>query len=454
MQLDILLRGQSNAFLLADDTGQNIANEVQDLLGFDGTSNQVWVQADWSTPGSETLIASSRFIGDWVSQGADGQWQPSGYEQGLLTYASQHQGAASTAVLWLHNEYDSFDPNLTIATWTSAVQAEAAMLRGALGQGAAQSPYMFVSAIPFEGANDATAQAIRTGMEQLAATPGFNAAIAARAQDVDMTFRFPSEGPNTHVFGGDHISADDANLLAHRIALSLAQQWAAFAQPGSPVALAGGAIGNLGPEVTSATQSDPNTLTVQLKPDVATGLQPLDADAASGLGWSVHTAGGQALPADHASITGGETLSLHFATALPADARLFYSYGSGRLATDGDQPGQGNAVYDSAGLPAWIAATGVAISLGGFFAPSFATATASAPPATAAPQAAATDWNAIGAAQLHWFDLTGGWWGGPVENLLAWDSASHAEPAAAAPDWYTLAATVQANLAATGHWYL
>ena len=464
MELDILLRGQSNAFLLAADTGQNIAQEVQQLLGFDGTTNQVWLQADWSTPGAQTTIASTSLVGDWLTQTAPGQWQPTALEQGLLRFASQHQGFDSTAVLWLHNEYDSFNPNLDAATWESAVRADAALVRQALGLGAAQSPYMFVSAIPFEGANDATAQAIRLGMEHLAADPGFNAAIAGRAQDVDMTFRFAAEGPNSHVYGGDHISAEDANLLAHRVALSLAQQWAGYAQPGSPVALAGGAIANLGPQVVAASQLDPNTLSVTLAPDTATGLQPLGADAARGLGWSVHGANGQVVPADQASITGTETLSLHFANALPSAGTLFYGYGygSGRLAVDGDHPGQGNAVYDSAGLPAWTAASGVAIATG-VSGVSGATGISSTGTVASSP-APSVDWYALAQAQLDWFSQTGGWWGGPQDTLLAWEAASHATPAApaapaapaeaATPDWNAMAATVQANLAATGHWYL
>jgi hypothetical protein len=451
MELNILLRGQSNAFLLAADTGQAIAQEVQKLLGFDGTTNQVWVQNDWYTPGNQTLVASTSFIGDWMTQAANGQWQPTANEQGLLNFAAAHQGAASTAVLWLHNEYDSFNAGLDTATWVSAVQAEAALLRQALGETAAQSPYMFVSAIPFEGANDATEQAIRAGMEQLAANPGFNAAIAARAQDVDMTYRFAAEGPNSHPYGGDHLSADDASLLAHRIALSLAQEWAAYAQPGSPVALAGGAIANLGPQVVAASPTGANTLDVQLAPDVATGLQPLDPDAAQGLGWSIHTANGQVLQADQASITGAETLSLHFTGALPASGTLFYAYGSGRLAVDGNHAGEGNAVYDSAGLPAWTPASGIGFGL------------ASSPtPAPAPAPALLPDWNSIAAAQADYHAATGGYWGGPIANLLAWDSASlvatttiTAAPAAEpGTDWNSLAATVMAHHATTGTWYL
>ena len=223
------------------------------------------------------------------------------------------------------------------------------------------------------------------------------------------------------------------------------------------MALAGGNVANLGPQVTTATPTDSHSLAVQLAPDVATGLQPLDADAASGLGWSIHTADGQVLAADQASITGGQTLNLHFASALPTQGTLFYGYGYGRLAVDGDHPGQGNAVYDSAGLPAWTPAGGV--TFGGGAAP---VVPAPAVPAPAVTAPAVTDWNAVGHAQLDWFAATGGWWGGPEATLLAWDITLHAPASApapapaspAAPDWNTLAAEVMANLAATGHWYL
>ncbi len=434
MQLDILLRGQSNAFLLAADTGQAMAQEVAGLLGFTGTANQVRLLSDWYTPGAETIVGASAFLGDWMRQGSDGQWQPQAAEQGLLTFAAQHQGATSTAVLWLHSEYDGTDPALQAGTWAAAVRAEAALLRQALGQDAATAPYMFVSAIPYEFSNDAAVQAVRAGMEQLAADTGFNAAIAARAQDLDMTFRFDAEGANTHPYGGDHMSAADATLLAHRIAASLAQEWAGYALPGSPVALAGGNLANLGPMVVAATPLAADTLEVQLAPDAATTLAPLGAAAASGLGWSVQGAGGTVW-ADHASLLGTTGLSLHFSADLPAEGTLFYGYGYGRLAADGTQPGQGNAVYDSAGLPAWTPANGVALA------------------GVAPTSPAVVDWNLVAAAQNDWFSATGSYWGGPVATLLAWESTQHAA-SAAAPDWNALAATVLAHHAAGEGWYL
>lgn len=49
-----------------------------------------------------------------------------------------------------------------------------------------------------------------------------------------------------------------------------------------------------------------------------------------------------------------------FSAPIPAGAKLYYGWGSGRLeAADGS--GQGHAVYDNVGLPIWGDAHGLAI---------------------------------------------------------------------------------------------
>ena len=87
------------------------------------------------------------------------------------------------------------------------------------------------------------------------------------------------------------------------------------------------------------------------------GFAPLDADAVAGTGWVV---GGAlaAVEADNVQILSADTLLIHFRGAMPADGFLHYGYGYGRLAGD-NQPAQGNAIYDLAGLPIWTPATGV-----------------------------------------------------------------------------------------------
>ena len=348
MELDILLRGQSNAFLLADDTKQAIAQEVQQLLGFDGSNNKVVLLAAWDTPGAQSIVASSAFIDDWMWRDAGGQWQPQANEQDLLNFAAQHHGATETAVLWLHNEYDSTNPAITTADWASAVRADAALLRQALGQDAAHAPYMFVSAIPFESAYDTSTQAIRAGMEQLAADPNFHAAIAARALDLDMSYRFPSEGPNYHTYGGDHMSAGDATLIAGRAAHAIAQEWADYAQPGSPVALAGGNIADLGPEVVAATLTASDTLTLTLTPDAAGGLH------ATGRCCRIrHRLVGARWRHRNRRQPGQYHRRRDAAASLPqrsACGRAAILWIWLWAAAGWDQPGYNNALYDSAGL--------------------------------------------------------------------------------------------------------
>ena len=365
MDLNVVLRGQSNAFLMvSDDLGsvgaRTLTAEVQRLLGFDGVNDRV-VLDDWWQPGQNTIFGATAFIGEWVARDATGAWQPLQYEQALLRNMSQNQPATETAIVWLHNEYDSLNAGLTPDEWASAVRADAAMVRGALGMDAARSPYVFVSAIPFVAGNDGSHQAIRAGMEALEADPAFGAIVGARALDLDMSFKFPFETAFTdYTYGLSHVSAQDAAKIGERVARSLAEEWAAYAKPGSPVALEGGNIASDGPRVVAATAVAADTLVIKVAHDRAAGFAPLDADAAAGLGWVV---GGStaAVSADNVQVLSADTLQLHFRGAIPSDGLLYYGFGYGRLAGT-NQPGQGNAIYDDAGLPLWTPATGVGIT--------------------------------------------------------------------------------------------
>jgi hypothetical protein len=365
MELDVLLRGQSNAYLFAGSEfagagARTLVDEVQRLLGFDGVNDQVRLTAEWNTPGQETIYAASAFLGDWVQRDATGNWQPLYHEQSLLNYLAGHPHVQSTetATIWIHSEYDSRNAGLTAAEWESAVRADAAWVRQALGQDAAHSPYVFLSAFPFAAASDAATQAIRQGMEDLAADPAFGALVGARALDTDMSYKFPDEISSLN-YGLSHMSQQDTVQTAERLARSLAEEWAEYARPNSPIAVAGGAIDDDGPRVIDASVQDANTLLVRVAHDHTVGFAPLSPAAAAGTGWSVRSAGSVAT-ADHANIVAGDTLLLHFATPMPNDGTLFYGYGYGRLAGS-EQPGEGNAVYDQAGLPIWTPAQGVTI---------------------------------------------------------------------------------------------
>lgn len=366
MDLNVVIRGQSNAFLMvsADQEGvgaETLIAETQRLLGFDGVNDRVLLD-DWWQPGQNTIFSATAFIGEWLARDAAGTWQPLQYEEALLRNLSQNPPATETAIVWFHNEYDSvYYPDLTPAEWQSAVRADAALVRGALGLDPARSPYVFVSAIPFPTADDDSLQAIRAGMEALEADPAFGGVVGARALDLDMSFKFEFENTfSDYTYGLSHISAQDAAKIGERLARSLAEEWAAYAKPGSPVALEGGNIASDGPRVVAAAAVDADTLVVKVAHDRAAGFAPLDADAVAGTGWVV---GGstKAVLADAVQVLSADTLQIQFDDALPADGLLYYGYGYGRLAAP-DQPGAGNAIYDTTGLPLWAPAPGVAIA--------------------------------------------------------------------------------------------
>lgn len=384
MDLNILVRGQSNAELLALNFGgaNKLKQAVEALLGFDGVQNQVHILAgplSASDNSATTIQGASGFLGDWLTA-VNGDWRQGWtvgtVEQRLLNYA---QGLSAdlrdnpTTVLWLHNETDSLtlqhdiqNGSLTTAAaaamWESAVRYDAALLRAAFGDSALDMSYDFVSAIPYRSYAPDGLQAIRTVMEKLAADASFNATIAARALDLDMSFDNLDANAATTEYGGGHMSASDAALVIQRAALSIAEGWSEYARAGSPIVLAQGDIDNEGPEVIWARRISATSLTVDVQHDGTHAFAALGDAAASGLGWTVRLSDGTSIAATHVTVVDGDTLRLDFASNLPlTGGTLYYGWGYGRLA-DSSGPGRGNAVYDDQGLPVWAPAAGVAVT--------------------------------------------------------------------------------------------
>ncbi len=385
MQLDLILRGQSNAAYLAELDGfagaGRLVTEVERLLGFDGVNDRVTLVYDRDGQGGDTAYPATAFLDEWMDPAAGGGWQAGGLEQLFLArmqqYVAEGPGDA-TAMVWLHSEYDSRDPNLSATSLAQAMRVDAALVRQVLGQ---DVPYLYVAAHPYGDGTDTGHQAIRQAMESLAADPAFNARIAARAPDLNVDLDNYDGNEATREFGGAHISASDALIIAGRIARVAAEEWAAYAKPGSPLALAGGNIASDGPQVVAATRVDPTTLQVDVRHDGAAGFAALDADAAAGAGWSALLPNGARVQATGAAILDGDSLVVSFGQTLPVGAVLDYAWGIGKL-WGADGTGQGHAVMDSSGLPVWTAAQGVAI---GNAAPQPAT-----PPVVAEPTPAPT----------------------------------------------------------------
>ncbi|MDO9706970.1 hypothetical protein [Paracraurococcus lichenis] len=432
MDLNVLLRGQSNAFLTGLFHGNDIVARAQQLLGFDGVTDKVTLEYAHDQPDAagNTVYSGTSFLNEWLNPTSTGGWQVGQLEQGLLNYINAlpaAQKAEPTAVVWLHSEYDSGFGTLTPAYWESAVQYDAALVRQAFGKDAASLPYLFVSAIPYGSGTDAGHQAIRIGMEELADNPAFNASIAARIQDANMDWDING------TYGGSHMSWQDQDILATRIALSIAQDFAAYAKPGSAVALAGGQVDNLGPEVISATVSAPNQLMLKVAFDAASSLAALDASAAQGVGWSLIGADGTKISGGAAALAigGPDTLYVSFNGLIPAGAKLYYGYGYGRLA-GADGTGEGHAVYDNAGLPIWVDAHGLAVGGAAVAGPDTATGNAvqvGAAGGSFTGTAAAETWvfsQGSGATTIANFDPTQdnlSFSGIPGDHLIYWDTA-------------------------------
>ncbi|SFK16619.1 DUF4214 domain-containing protein [Falsiroseomonas stagni] len=364
MQLDLILRGQSNAAYLAELDGfagaGRLVTEVERLLGFDGVNDRVTLVYDRDAQGGDTAYPATAFLDEWMDPAPGGGWQAGELEQLFLSRMRQYLADGpgdATALVWLHSEYDSRDADLSASSLAQAMRVDAGLVRQVLGR---DIPYLYVAAHPYGDGTDSGHQAIRQAMETLAADPGFNARIAARAPDLNVDLDNYDGNEATREYGGAHISASDALIVATRIARVAAEEFAAYAKPGSPVALAGGNIASDGPQVVAATRLEPTRLQVDVRHDGVAGFAALDADAAAGVGWSALLPNGTRVPATGAAILDADSLVVSFGQALPVGAVLDYAWGIGKL-WGANGTGQGHSVADSAGLPVWTAAAGVVI---------------------------------------------------------------------------------------------
>lgn len=178
---------------------------------------------------------------------------------------------------------------------------------------------MFVNAIPYgDNLIPAVNQGIRPGMELFAADPTFHATVGAQADDMNMDYG------QTGSYGGPHINPADSNLVDQRLAVSIAQAFAQYALPGSPVAT--GTVDGYGPEVMAAQHVGSNQVLVTTATDHAALNATLSTDAANGVGWSI--------------IDNGQTSAGQFTGQQPAGCRP----GQRAVGLDRKHPGPGGAV--------------------------------------------------------------------------------------------------------------
>ncbi len=171
MDLNVLIRGQSNALLFVDRGGAAALEKgLEERLGVD-----VHLLAEWGSD-SSTIHSGTAFM----------SWDTEGQQASMLRYVNELPADIKdnpTAVVWMHNEYDQGDWQLTTDAWLNEVRVDADMLRDALGQGAETTPYTFV---PIRYPYGGNWNAIGDGMAALDADGSFNASINWDAGSLTM----------------------------------------------------------------------------------------------------------------------------------------------------------------------------------------------------------------------------------------------------------------------------
>ena len=197
--VNVLIRGQSNAALF---TTFGAAGSLEQQLEARVPGVDIHILAEYDTATS-TMYPDTGFL----------DWPRDGEQQGLLAFIRAEPADIRdnpTITLWMHNEFDANTQGVTTDLWTAAVRSDAALVRDALGQGAATTPYTFTYVnYPFTTAG--SPEAIKAGMNLLSADPGFNARFDSTALN-GLAMDGPGYPP------GGHIDYGDAYVVAGRLA--------------------------------------------------------------------------------------------------------------------------------------------------------------------------------------------------------------------------------------------
>ncbi len=200
--VNILIRGQSNALLFVADGG---ARELEKQLEASLPGVNVNIIQHYGDKNS-TIYSGTAFL----------KWDTDGQQQGLLNYVKAQPADLKdnpTVTLWMHNEYDGNTGGVTTANWVSEVKTDAALVRSALGQDASTTPYVFTY-VPYNYAQGNSPANIQAGMRQLSADPSFNASFDSTAM---KGLTMDGDG-YAH---SSHMGQADAMLVADRLAADM-----------------------------------------------------------------------------------------------------------------------------------------------------------------------------------------------------------------------------------------
>jgi len=382
LELNLLLRGQSNAQIFADSgAAQALADKLEAATGY-----QVHLLASWAGD-NNSIYAGTEFLTQWMNGTQAGP-----LEQSLLNFIRVQPADIKdnpTLELWMHNESDqkmswSFSGN----DWKSVYEANHALVEQAFGHA------VTTEFVP-----------IRYNWGDIGPIlDGMKAAVAdGQAAGIDMSAynlaKMDYGGtPNT-----EHMSASDAAVIADALAkdlVPLVKQIAAGAAPAPPPAAA--APPAVAPVALEAGNG-PDSLVLRISQDAYQGSAQytvsVDGKQVGGT-FTVQAAHGSG-QADTLTIHGDWAPGAHTVAVNFLNDRW-----DGTQATDRNLHLEGASYNGQA-----VAGAAADLMRAGPEEFSFTdgTATVLAPiPASSAP--VAIDWNALAAQVLANFEATGSWY--------------------------------------------
>jgi hypothetical protein len=236
--VNVLVRGQSNALLFVANGGaSNLEQQLEAKLG----DVNVHILAEYYADDS-SIYSGTAFL----------DWDTDGERQGLINFLEAQSADIKdnpTITLWMHNEYDSNTYGVTTDHWVSEVTEDAGLVRSALAQDPATTPYVFTY-VPYNYTQGDSPEAIQAGMQALSADSGFNASYAGTAMD---GLAMDGDGyPNS-----SHMGPTDAISVGERLADWMVDTVAALARDGSGTGAGGVSDGDTGAKPVSNAVSPP-----------------------------------------------------------------------------------------------------------------------------------------------------------------------------------------------------
>lgn len=388
MELNLLLRGQSNAELFAATGGaQALVDKLEAATGI-----QVHLLAAYETGGNNSIYAGTEFLTQWMNGTQAGP-----LEQSLLNYIQSQPGDIKdnpTLELWMHNESDQkLSDSFSGVDWKAVYEANHALVEQAFGHAVTTE---FVP-IRYNWGNIGP---ILDGMK---------AAIAdGQAAGIDMSAYNLAKMDYSGTPNTEHMGAGDAAVIADALAkdlVPLVQQIAAGAAPASvPAAAAPPAAAPAALEAGNG----PDSLVLKISQDAYQGAAQYTVSVDGQQVGGTFTA-----QASHDSGQ-ADTLTLHGDWA-PGAHIVAVNFLNDRW--DGTEATDRNLHLEAASYNGQTVAGAAAdlMSAGPVeFSCTDGTATVLAPiPASSAPVAtdwAATDWDALAAQVQAHFDATGFWY--------------------------------------------